>query len=714
MKKNKTKNKNKVFKYLLYIIPVLFFVVVFSFIGWIYYLSQDLPSIEKLEKFDPSLSTHVYSQDGKVLREFFKEKRVLAPLRELPDHLIKCVLATEDRRFYNHWGVDIIRFIKSALVNIKEMRYAQGFSSITQQLAKNLYLSNKKELSRKIKEVLTAIQIEKTYSKNEILEMYLNKVSFGHRVHGIHEAAKVYFGKLPSQLTLEESALLIAQLKGPTRYSPMRNPDKALSRRNLILGNMYSNGYISYDEYIEAKSKPITHILDKGTPRESWGIAPYFTEYIRKKLEKMQEELNTDIYRDGLSIYTTINTGLQKIAEEECKKQLKVQQNVVVNHYKDEETIVDILTEEEKASDKFLKNLKNETFVDSLIRERAPVQCAFICIDPKTGHILAMVGGRDILESKYNRAVQATRQPGSAFKPFIYAKAIEMGVPVTTQFLNQPTNIPDEWGEPWIADNYDHSQGGLETMRKGITKSHNFVTIRLLQKVVTPKNAVEMAKRLGISTPLRPVASLALGTSEVYLKDLVYAYSAFANEGKKPDLVAITKIEDRFGNIIYENKPNTTAVLDREVAYMITSLLQSVVKEGTGKLSWQLYGFNRPAAGKTGTNNEFRDAWFIGYTPQLVSGVWIGFDELKLTLGDNQSGAIAALPIWSNFMRKAHESLNLPEKDFEKPPGIIDLKICEESKKIATPYCNKTYNEVFIRRFKPTEKCDIHSSGSVY
>ena len=727
---SKSKKKNSI-KFILLITPVFFFLGVFIIAGWIYHLSKDLPSLEQLEKFEPNLSTRVYSSDGKIIREFFEHKRVLIPLKELPKHFIDAVLATEDKRFYHHWGVDIIRFVKVAMINLREMRYAQGFSSITQQLARNLYLTREKTIGRKIKEILTAVQIERVYSKNEILEMYLNSVPFGHRSFGIFEAAKTYFSKHPGALSLEESALLIAQLKGHTRYSPVRNPDLAFNRRNLILKNMFNLGYITLDEYTKAKGKPIKHTLNTTTAKESWGIAPYFTEYVRLELEKMQEDLNVDIYRDGLTIYTTLNTGLQKIAEEVSADQLKVLQNNVVKIYSkfekiedtdvtiynlltDDEKIVDELTEEETIVPEFLELLQNETFRDSLIRSRSPVQTAFMCMDPKTGYILSMIGGRDIIESKYNRAVQASRQPGSSFKPFIYATAMEKGIPVTRQFLNQPINIPDENGEPWMPRNYDRSIGGLTTIRYGLTKSYNLVTARLLQEAVSPREAVRVAYRLGISTPLRPYASLALGTSEVYLKELVAAYCAFANEGVRPEPIAITRIEDRFGNVVYENRPRTNPVISKEVAYMVTSLLQSVVREGTGKLSHEAWGFKRPAAGKTGTTDDFRNAWFVGYTPQLVSGTWVGLDDLRFILGEGQSGAIAALPIWANFMKIAHDFLNLPETDFEKPPGIIDLDICEESKKLATPYCKKTYKEVFIRKYRPTEKCDIHTKESGY
>ena len=717
-----SKKKVKIsIKHILLFTPVLFFIAVFTITGWVYHLSKDLPSLEQLETFDPNLSSRVYSADGVLLREFFSdEKRVLVPLKDLPKHLIDVVISTEDRRFYKHWGVDIIRFFKVVLINLREMRYAQGFSSITQQLARNLYLKREKTLARKIREILTAIQIERIYSKDEILEMYLNKVPFGHQAYGIHEAAKIYFNKLPGQLTLEECALLVAQLKGHTRYSPVRNPHFALQRRNLILRNMYNLGYISYEKYIESKNKPVRHALDRRTLKEAWGIAPYYTEYIRLELEKMQDDMNIDIYRDGLSIYTTLDTRLQEIAERVSAEQLKVLQDNIVTVYSDSLMVVDILNENEKIVDpetetatilpEMKEKLVNPVFRDSLIRARAPVQTAFMSLDPKTGYILAMIGGRDIIESKYNRAVSAARQPGSSFKPFIYADAMEKGLPVTAKFLNQPINVLDEFGEPWIPRNYDRSVGGLTTVRFGLKKSLNLVTARVLQEVVTPRDAVAMAHRLGISTPLRPFASLALGTSEVYLTELVAAYCTFANQGIRPDPIAIVKIEDRYGNTIFENKPRTDPKLSREVAYMVTSLLSSVLTEGgTGQIARLTYNFKRPAAGKTGTTDDFRNALFIGYTPQIVAGTWVGLDDLQLILGEGKSGAVAALPIWAQFMKEAHEVLNLPEVDFEKPPGIIDLDICEESHKLATPYCKKTYKEVFIRKYRPREKCDIHS-----
>ena len=674
-------------------------------------LSRDLPSLEQLENYDPDLVTRIYSADGKVLNELFVQKRVFIELDKIPAHMQYAVVSSEDRRFFDHWGLSMRSIARAVMINTLSLSYRQGFSTLTQQLARNLYKSVGFEDSilRKVKEMITAIQIERTYTKDEILEMYLNTVHFGHGTYGVEAATKRFFGKESKYLTIDESALLVGLLPAPASYSPIHHPDRAIRRRNTVLRLMRDQGYIGKGEYEENRARTLETVLEE--PKR--GTAPYFTEYVRRVLEKQDTELGINIYRDGLKIYTTLDSRLQTIAEDAVLKTVKDDQERLNKRlYKNREDFEDLayLTIYEEDSIKMMLAGERQLYKD--LRDKLLVQSAFVALDPNTGGILAMVGGRPDYHDQYNRAVQAKRQPGSVFKPFVYTTALDNGYPVTEQLLNQPVvlniqNMDGTWVK-WKPQNYDGSTGGLTTFREGLRKSMNLISVRMVQQDIAPADQVKQtAKRMGINTDIRAVDAIALGTSEVFPIEMVSAYSALSNMGVYSKPFAITKIEDRYGNIIKEYYPDRKEVLSEETAYLMTSLMQTVMDRGTGGSARWKYKFNRPAAGKTGTTQGWSDAWFVGFTPQIAAGCWFGVDDFKVPLGPGQDGSRAALPAWARFMKAAHDTLGLPVEKFAKPSGIEDSEICSVTKKLPLPAC-PVETEIFKSGTEPTQKCKVH------
>ena len=674
-------------------------------------LSRDLPSLEQLENYDPDLVTRIYSADGKVLNELFVQKRVFIELDKIPEHMQYAVVSSEDRRFFDHWGLSMRSIARAVMINTLSLSYRQGFSTLTQQLARNLYKSVGFEDSilRKVKEMITAIQIERTYTKDEILEMYLNTVHFGHGTYGVEAATKRFFGKESKYLTIDESALLVGLLPAPASYSPIHHPERAIRRRNTVLRLMRDQGYIGKGEHEENRARTLETVLE--VPKR--GTAPYFTEYVRRVLEKQDTALGINIYRDGLKIYTTLDSRLQTIAEDAVLKTVKDDQERLNKRlYKNREEFEDLayLTIYEEDSIKMMLAGEGQLYKD--LRDKLLVQSAFVALDPNTGGILAMVGGRPDYHDQYNRAVQAKRQPGSVFKPFVYTTALDNGYPVTEQLLNQPVvlniqNMDGTWVK-WKPQNYDGSTGGLTTFREGLRKSMNLISVRMVQQDIAPADQVKQtAKRMGINTDIRAVDAIALGTSEVFPIEMVSAYSALSNMGVYSKPFAITKIEDRYGNIIKEYYPDRKEVLSEETAYLMTSLMQTVMDRGTGGSARWKYKFNRPAAGKTGTTQGWSDAWFVGFTPQIAAGCWFGVDDFKVPLGPGQDGSRAALPAWARFMKAAHDTLGLPVEKFAKPSGIEDSEICSVTKKLPLPAC-PVESEIFKSGTEPTQKCKVH------
>jgi penicillin-binding protein 1A len=661
----------------------IFLILIFVF--YFIFLITGLPPLSKLENIDPALVTRLYSEDGEIIHELGVFKRIYVPIEKIPQSTIQALLSTEDRRFYSHWGVDLRRVPKVILINLLSFRFSQGFSTITMQLARNLFseLGFEKTITRKLREILTAIQIERTYSKQEILEMYLNVSYYGHGIYGIQAASKKYFNKDVQDLTVEEGATLVPVLNLPAFYSPINHPDRALKRRNFVLKNMVATRHLTESTY-----DSLSHIpLDINQFEQDSKIAPYFTEYVRQTLNELQDSLGVNVYEDGLNVYTTLNYTIQSCMDS------------VVEMY---------LPELQERVRKKLQTWKEKNEIpDSLFLEKSKVQVAFIALDHKNGHILAMVGGSDFKEKKFNCATQAKRQPGSAFKTFLYTSALDNGYTVIDKYLNQPYVVTNPDGTRWDPENYDKKWGGLTTLREGFRNSTNMIAVRLIQKI-GPSVVAEYAHRMGITTPLRHFPTLALGSSEVIPLEIVSAFGIYANEGIKVEPVTITRIEDRFGNVIYRSTTKQSEVLNKATSYLMTNLLETVLNSGTGGRARWMYHFNQTAAGKTGTTNDYTDAWFIGFTPTLTAGVWVGLEDPKYTLGYGESGAIAALPFWASFMKKVYEKLDLPDKPFIQPPEIIRLSICQDSDKLATNYCPNMVEEVFNIKYHPTEQCPLH------
>jgi penicillin-binding protein 1A len=703
-------------------IVVISLAVLFS--AYIVYLAVGLPSLQQLENPTPELATKVYSYDGELLGQFYIKQRAYTPIDSIPKNLINALIATEDRKFYRHWGIDLDRVLKAMVKNILSFRIREGASTITQQLARNLYLSQELSITRKIREAITAIQIERTYTKEEILEMYLNIAYFGMSAYGVESASFVYFGKSPSELTLAECALLVGMLRSPARYNPFEYPERAIKIRDVVLKNMLTVGFITEQEYEKARTEPLN--LNRGREYIYSGIAPHFLEYIRWQLQKKAEKYGFNIYRDGLVVYTTLDARMQRHAIRAVKEQLAELQQEFDKSWRWDKNLLKVFLDKAIKQDPRYVNadssekpkiyaqlLNNNAFVDSVKREATRIQVGFVAIDPQTGYIKAMVGSSNFEVFKYglNHVTQIKRQPGSAFKPFVYTVAIDNGYSPAYQLLNQPITIMMANGERWTPSNFDGTFGGKVTLREALKMSINVVAVRVLQELAPINQVIDYAHKMGITTDIPPYESIALGTAEVIPLQLTSAYGVFANEGIYVEPVAILRIEDRFGNVIEEAKPEKRVVISPETAYIITDMLEDAVNSGTGTRVRQF--FHLPCAGKTGTTQDFADAWFIGYTPNLVAGVWLGFDDRRITFGGTfGQGGRAAAPMWGRFMKYVYDDpdINMPILDFEQPPDVVTATVCAESQKLATPYCPQKITDLFIRKYLPTKECDIHTS----
>ncbi len=669
---------------------LVFLSLLFVCIRILYTYDKELPSLSQLTNIEPSLSAKIYSTDGQLIKQFYYERRILIPLQKMPPQLIAALLATEDRNFFKHWGVNLLSMFRAVWVSFWSGQRVKATSTITQQLARTLFLTPERTIPRKIKEVLTAIKIERNYSKNEILEMYLNQCNFGKGAYGVQAAAQTYFNKNPDELTLSGCALLVGLLQAPGRYSPIERPHLARLRRNIVLDAMADDNKISPTLADSLKKLPLV-INPSGN---SAGEAPYFTEMVRQYLERRYGE--KELYSGGLSVYTTLNSVLQKEAEEILLAQLStLQQQMEKTHsLRDSSYTLEV-------ADSSTKSRKGTTK-----RVYKQIQGALVALDNTNGNILAMVGGKDFEKSKFNRAVQAQRQPGSAFKPFVFTAAIDNGYPVTEIIYDTPIVLIGADGKEWRPENFDRTFKGPMNLREALRISRNLVSIKLLQKI-GPAQAIFYASKMGIKSKLQPVPSLGIGTSEVNLLELSSAYSVFPNGGIRVEPSYVLRIVDRYGNILEENSsPQKEEVLGDQTAYVMTSLLQTVVNSGTG-YGARLLGFDRPAGGKTGTTDECMDNWFIGFTPQITAGVWVGYDD-KTVIGEDVTGATTALPIWARFMIKAQQ--NLPLENFKEPPGIVHTVVCAQSGLLPTDKCPSTTQEVFIAGTQPEEYCNLHPS----
>lgn len=676
----------------------------------LFYYSKDLPSIRELQVYRPPVITKIYSADGAVLHKFYQQQRILLPGSKIPQSMRHAVMAIEDSRFYQHWGFSVYDFTRAMIIDIIRMDFSQGASTFTQQLARILYdqIQFEKTISRKLKELLTAIKLEQMYTKDEIINMYLNSSYLG-GTYGIEAAANRFFDKHAEDLSIAECAHLAGMIQS-RHYSPWAdNPTAGFRRRNYVLSRMRELGFITEEEYSLEKNSPVTFPARE----EEIATAPYFTEEVRRQIMQERKALGVDLYKDGLSIYTTLNMRLQKIAEEEFMAHIQDQQESLNRRLLARPgELRSIIQDSTVTLHEVQEMIRGERPMKKSLQKQLLVQGAFIALDPKTGQILAMIGGRNYEDSEFNRATQAERQPGSVFKPLVYGTAIDNGHPVTTILLDQPVTIVERNGRRWTPQNYNGTFSGKKTLREGIQNSTNTIAVRIVKELIDPKAVVQTAKQLHITSYIPPYPSIALGVGAVKPIEMTAAYGVFQNHGVWVKPHTITKILDRYGNIVKEYVPEKELVMSEETCFMITSLLETVVKSGTGGSSRWKYNFYHDAAGKTGTTTDWTDAWFVGFTPHVVAGVYVGVDDPAVSLGRGESGARAALPIWANFMRRAHEEMEWPDQKFEKPEGVIEVEICKESKKLPSRYCTETETEFFIRGTEPQETCTIHRRGN--
>jgi penicillin-binding protein 1A len=697
------------------------------------YIINGLPTLEQLENPKPELATKIFSADGEVLDQFAYKNRTRVTLDKLPPGLIKGLIATEDKDFYNHWGVNLSRFIRQMIINIVMFRQ-EGASTITQQLARNLYkLQIRHEtifdkITRKIREFFTSVQIERRFTKNEILEFYLNVSYFGKNAYGIESAAQIYFGKPASEMTMSEYTLLIGMLKGPSYYDPFLHADRAFARRNVVIYRMVKEGLLTEETAQQVR----VDSLDLKSVESEFrsGIAPHFVEWIRQQLLKKAEAHGYDIYRDGLRIYTPLDSRMQRYAISAIEEHLKEYQqkfDATWSWKEHPEIMEDVISKAIREDESYSKSrnpemrdsirdiLRNSpTFIDSVLKAAQTIEVGFVVIDPHSGKIKAMVGGRNYRTFKYglNHVTQIHRQPGSAFKPFVYTVALDNGYPACYEVLNQPVTIPMPDGTRWAPENFERDVGGRYTLREALKHSLNLVTVRVILEIAPAAQVSVYAHRMGITSPVPAYESLALGTAEVSPLELTSAYGVYDNEGILVSPIAILRIEDNDGNVIEDNSPDKKEVLSKETAYLMTDLLKGVVNGGTATTAIRSY-FGGVCAGKTGTTNDYADAWFVGFTPQLVAGVWVGFDDarIRFTTSDGQGGRAAA-PIFGLFMQKTYEDpdIGLTQETFVQPEGIITDTICVDTKKKAREWCPKKTTEIFNAKY-PLGLCDKHTSA---
>ncbi len=710
---------------------------IFAFL-FIYFWSSNLPFIGSLRYYHPPEVTEVFSDDGVLIGEFFKERRRVIQYRDIPEHVIMAFVAAEDANFFKHPGLDIKGIIRATIKNILAGRIEQGGSTITQQVAKSLLLKEQERtLKRKVREALLSLQLEKRFTKEEILYFYLNQIYFGEGAYGIEMAARTYFGKGARELTLAEAAILAGLPKAPSRYSPKSNFELARSRQQYVLKRMYEEGMIER-ETMEAALRADIQIKYFKQP----SIAPYFLDHIRKILAQKygQEAVLTEGYR----VYTTLDTRLQAHAEAALIKGLKEVdkregyrgpiQNIPKGAWQDyirsskerflenppavgdviQALVVDIRSDGTvlvKIGDKEgVFSIKDESWIQRrYVNPEAPsqikrdgnpikvgdivevrlisppfpgrpwavaidqtpqVQGAIMCMEVETGYVRAMVGGYDYKTSQFNRVTQAKRQPGSAFKPIVYAAAMDYGMTPATVFVDEPFVAWSGGGKVWAPQNYGDKYVGPTSLRNALAKSINVVSVKVLKRIGVGR-AVAYAKLMGIESELDPNLALALGASAVHPYEMVKAFSVFATNGDLVEPIYIKRILDREGDVLEEFEPRRKRVLSPETAYVLTDMMKAVVNEGTG---WRVKALNRPVAGKTGTSNDLRDAWFIGYTPEYVVGVWVGYDDYR-PMRAGETGGSAAAPIWLYFMKEALEGR--PIRDFAVPPGVVFYKMVD-------------------------------------
>jgi penicillin-binding protein 1A len=642
---------------------ILYFIIIASVLSGLFLqILTQLPNVETISVFSPSETTEIYASDGTVLAKLHREEnRYVVPLEKISPILQKAVLSIEDERFYHHRGIDLLGIARAAVTNIAKRRVEEGGSTITQQLARNLFLTKRKSITRKIAEIVLALQIERRYTKAEILELYLNQIYWGHNAYGIESASLLYFNKHAADLNLAEASMLAGIIEGPEKYSPYKNMEGAKQRQATVLSKMVELGVVTEASANAAAKQQL--VLSTETPNRYKYVAPYFTTYVINQLIDKFGEYT--VYNGGLRVYTTLDLKKQQVADEVVKK---------------------FISEE------------GETYNFS--------QAAMVSLDPRTGYIRAMVGGASFEASEFNRAWQSKRQPGSSFKAFVYTAAMEVGVSPGFILDDSPVTyeVPaDEWNPEgkWEPKNFDEKYRGKVTVQMAFERSLNIPSVRLIDKIGVG-NVIDVAKRMGINSPLKRSLGLTLGISEVSMLEMASAYGVFADGGIRVEPTAIIRIEGPRHQLIYNHTISEKRVLDKNIAAVMVDLMQGVLLRGTGVRG----NIDRPAGAKTGTTEEFKDAWFIGYVPQLVTAVWVGNDNNEPMEGVTE---VAVTPrMWKAYM--SNVLFDEPVIDFPKPEGLVEEAICLDSGKIPNEYCpgDRIVKAKFWWNDRPTDKCTYH------
>ena len=656
-------------------------------------LREGLPDQNAMRRIgEMDQATAVFDDTDKLAFTIFKEQRIEVPLSEVSPNLTRAITSIEDQRFFDHHGFDLVRIASAALSNVRHNRRAQGGSTITQQLARQSFLTPNKSYRRKLQELILAARLERLYTKPQILELYFNKIYFGDGLYGVEAASRGYFGKHASEVSVAEAALLAGLVKSPSTYAPTVSMDRAMARRNTVLQAMLENGAIDRPTYRSARASK-TALRD--TLREEELHGQYFKEQVRQELVSRFGWQR--VYQGGLRVFSTIDVPMQIAAETAIEDQVKA------------------IETRRAAWQARLAAARQKAGKAAAATPSDVLQAALVALEPDTGYVRAMVGGRDFDASHFNRAVQARRQAGSSFKPFVYAAALEAGF--------TPATVLDRLDEPiataqgaWTPED-EHSSASMMSLRTGLRTSSNRAAVRLLQQVGIPRT-VQYAKTMGVGD-VPGVPSLALGSGEVTLQQMTAAYAAFANHGFVPQATLIRRVEDLDGRVLYQSQQNPVRAISDTTAFLMSTMLADVINAGTGNRARAL-GFTLPAAGKTGTTNDYNDAWFIGFTPKLVAGVWVGFDQPR-TIMPGGFAAEVAVPAWARFMKVATRN-DKPEW-LTAPANITSAKVCRLSGLLATDGCqdvevvakdgqlerrSMVYSEYFARGTEPTTFCDQH------
>jgi penicillin-binding protein 1A len=642
------------------------------------------PSIESLADYTPHQTSKLYAVDGRFIAELGLERRTLVKLDEIPKIVQDAFVVTEDKRFYQHAGIDWHR-VASVIIRAPVRGYSQGFSTITMQLARNVFpeqISREKTIVRKLKEAKVAREIEAKFDKKKILELYLNQIDLGHGAYGVETASQRYFGKSVRDLNIAEAATLAALPKAPSRYNPRSYPERAVQRRNTIIELLRKNGNISDADASRARAYP----LQLASKLEAGETAPYFVEWVREQLDA---QFGKQLYEQGLKVYTTLDLDMQTAAERALERQAK---SIEAGHYGP------------YSHETYEYYMAHHPDNEEGTGTSPYLQGAFLALDPRNGAVRAMVGGRDFFDSKFNRVTQALRQPGSTFKPIVYAAAIKSGRPASYILNDSPLVVNMQGGKDWIPQNYDGRYEGLIPMRRALYDSRNIPTIRLGMEL-GEQTIINEARNFGITTPIPPYPSIHIGAADVFPMELIAGYTAFANLGVRATPNAILRVENAKQEILWQPTPTRTQVMSTEEAWMMVDMMKDVIRRGTASGSVWGAGFHLPAGGKTGTTNDGTNVWFIGYTADLVAGVWMGLDKPQ-KIKTNAQGGVLAAPAWTSFMTEVYRRKPSPP-DWPRPVTIVTREVDARSGLLASAYCptNEAYTEFFISGTEPTQEC---------